>query len=378
MLGGITFTTLRHTSVAVSNRTVWNFAEISDDQGLSAVVEISCRGDVIGPLASLMRLLTGRPIRDEAALPQMVGITPAEIGSDLTLATAVSALRTAAKDIQAQRQGVALAQALGGQSVLDVELYANINRCLFATARRPADFAAFAERAVVDGFRTVKCAPFDDVGPNASASEALEFARPGLDRVAAVRRAIGPDITLLVDCHSRFDRVSAPAVADQLAELDVGWFEEPVDPQREPKNLAEIAARVRIPVAGGEHAYGAGFFQRLVASRAVEIAMPDIKHCGGVGEAVRTAKLVAGHGGRTSLHGPSGPVSILAGAHVTAAMPSALPLEFGVYECPWRADLIDPPEHVHNGRLHFPGGPGLGVRLNPTVLQRHGHDWRPA
>ena len=84
---------------------------------------------------------------------------------------------------------------------------------------------------------------------------------------------------------------------------------------------------------------------------------------------------MARQGGRTSLHGPSGPVSILAGAHVTAAMPSAMPLEFGVYECPWRADLIDPPERIHNGRLHLPPGPALGARLNPRALQRHGQAW---
>ncbi|MYD93007.1 MAG: hypothetical protein F4Y02_04805, partial [Chloroflexi bacterium] len=65
-------------------------------------------------------------------------------------------------------------------------------------------------------------------------------------------------------------------------------------------------------------------------------------------------------------------------AHVTAAMPAALPLEFGAYECPWRAELIDPPEHVHNGCLHLPTGPGLGARLNPSVLNAHGHGWSPA
>ena len=203
------------------------------------------------------------------------------------------------------------------------------------------------------------------------------MARPGLDRLAATRNAIGPDITLLVDCHSRFDLASAPAVADELARLDVGWFEEPVNPERDPEALAEIAGRVSMPVAGGEHAYGAEFFQRLVVSRAVDVGMPDIKHCGGVREAVRAAKLVARQGGRTSLHGPSGPVSILAGAHVTAAMPAALPLEFGAYECPWRADLIDPPEHVHNGRRHLPATRGLGARLNPSVLKAHGHGWSP-
>ena len=68
-------------------------------------------------------------------------------------------------------------------------------------------------------------------------------------------------------------------------------------------------------------------------------------------------------------------MSILAGAHVTAAMPAALPLEFGVYECPWRAELIDPPEEIDSGRLSLPTAPGLGARLNPTALQRHGHNW---
>ena len=374
----ITLTSLRCASVTVNDRTQWNFAEIGDDQGLTAVVETTSGGDVVSHLTPLMQAVKDRPIGDEADLVGIAGLEPRQLHQDFALATAVSALRTALVDIQAQREGVPLTRALGGQPVAAVELYANTNRHLLGTDRRPRDFAATAERAVRDGFRTVKCTPFDEVVPGDPAADHLDLARSGLDRLAAVRRAVGPDITVLVDCHSRFDLASAPIVADDLAQLDVGWFEEPVNPERDPTGLAAIAARVRIPVAGGEHAYGAEFFQRLVASRAVEIAMPDIKHCGGVREAVRAAKLVARRGGRTSLHGPSGPVSILAGGHVTAAMPAALPLEFGAYECPWRADLLDPPEHIHSGRLILPTAPGLGARLNPTTLQRYGHDWRRA
>ena len=371
----ITLTSLRCASVTVNDRTQWNFAEIGDDQGLTAVVETTSGGDVVSHLTPLMQAVKDRPIGDEADLVGIAGLEPRQLHQDFALATAVSALRTALVDIQAQREGVPLTRALGGQPVAAVELYANTNRHLLGTDRRPRDFAATAERAVRDGFRTVKCTPFDEVVPGAPAADHLDLARPGLDRLAAVRRAVGPDITVLVDCHSRFDLASAPIVADDLAQLDVGWFEEPVNPERDPTGLAAIAARIRIPVAAGEHAYGAGFFQQLVATRAVAVAMPDIKHCGGVREAVRAARLVARHGGRTSLHGPSGPVSILAGAHVTAAMPSALPLEFGVYECPWRSDLIDPPELVRNGRLHLPTGPGLGARLSPAALQRHGQTW---
>lgn len=376
MADGIILASLRFASVTVNDRTRWNFAEIGDDQGLTAVVEITSGGDVAGRLSPLMQTVKGCPIHHEADVAGAAGLEPRQPGRDFALATAVSALRSALVDIQAQRNGVSLTEALGGAPRTAVELYANTNRHLLTTERRPRDFAFTAERAVRAGFRTVKCTPFDEVVSGAPAADHLSLARAGLDRLAAVRSAVGPDIRLLVDCHSRFDLASAPVVAEELALLDVGWFEEPVQPTREPETLARIAAQVAIPVAGGESGYGADFFQRLAARRAVEIAMPDIKHCGGVGEAVQAARLVARQGGRTSLHGPSGPVSILAGAHVTAAMPSALPLEFGVYECPWRSDLVDPPELVHNGDLHLPTGPGLGARLNPTALARNGHGWR--
>ena len=378
MAESVILAALRYASVAVNRRTEWHFAELGDEQGLTAVVETTSGGNVVDRLTPLVQALAGHPIRGEADVARIAGLRHSQITQDFALATAVSALRTAVFDIQAQRDGLSLTRALGGRPVESVELYANTNRHLLTTDRRPADFAATAGRAVRDGFRTVKCTPFDEVDPSVPGANLIELARPGLDRLAAARSAIGPDITLLVDCHSRFDLASAPAVADELARLDVGWFEEPVNPERDPEALAEIASRVSMPVAGGEHAYGAEFFERLVAARAVEVAMPDIKYCGGVSEAVRAATLVARHGGQTSLHGPSGPVSIVAGAHVTAVMPAALPLEFGVYECPWRAELIEPPEHVHGGRLHLPTSPGLGARLNPSVLQAHGHGWRPA
>ncbi len=377
MAESVVLASLRVACVTVNSRTEWDFAEIGDDQGLTAVVEFTSRREVKSRLIRLMQALIGQPIRDEAEVAVRAGLTNGQVMRDFALATAVSAVRNALVDIRAQRDGLSLTRALGGQSVDSVELYANTNRHLLTTARRPRDFAAVAERAIRDGFRTIKCTPFDEVDPRDPGADLVELARPGLARLVAARSAIGPDITLLVDCHSRFDLASATAVAAELAKLDVGWFEEPVNPERDPEALAEIASRVSMPVAGGEHAYGAEFFERLVASRAVDVAMPDIKYCGGVSEAVRAARLVARQGGRTSLHGPTGPVSILAGGHVTAAMPAALPLEFGVYECPWRADLVDPPEHVHNGRLHLPTGPGLGARLNPSVLQAHGHGWSP-
>ncbi|MCH8310303.1 MAG: hypothetical protein IIB17_07390 [Chloroflexi bacterium] len=198
----------------------------------------------------------------------------------------------------------------------------------------------------------------------------------GLARVAAVRNAIGSDARLLVDCHSRFQRDTAPLIAEELAKLDVGWFEEPVQPTSSLGELVEIADEVPMPVAGGEIGYGADFFDELVASRAAAVVMPDIKYCGGVGEAATAGRRTIAAGGGFSLHCPSGPISLLASGHVSAAVDGSMPLEHAVYEADWRADILEPPEIVRDGRLWMPGGPGLGATLNRDLANRFGRTWK--
>ena len=170
---------------------------------------------------------------------------------------------------------------MGGETRGRVSLYANINRGLFATSRTPDDFAKAAERAVGEGFRAVKCAPFDEVAPGDDSAEAVRQARFGIQRVAVVRDAVGPDVTLMVDCHGRFDVESAVVVAEELAELGVDWFEEPVRPNEHPADSARIAACVSMTVAGGEMGYGEEVFADLIEGKAVEVIMPDVMFCGG-------------------------------------------------------------------------------------------------
>ena len=208
-------------------------------------------------------------------------------------------------------------------------------------------------------------------------AEILELAEPGLRRVAAIVEAVGESATVLVDCHSRFEVHAAPVIGDRLAELGVGWFEEPLDPVKYPGELTVIADSSKIPLAGGENGYGADFFEGLVTAKAVETVMPDVKHCGGVAEAYRAGVSAVRAGGRVSLHSPSGPLSQLAGAHVTAAVPGAFNLEHAVNEVPWRAELLFPPEVIRDGRLEIPEGVGLGAELDRAMVERHGRTWRP-
>ena len=361
-------------SVVVTPRTEWTFACIRDSAGASADVEITAGDpteDVVRMVAEAVDSLRGATIAGEADVPRLLGLNESRLRHDFTTATAVSALRTGVSIIQSVNHGISLTEALGGEPLASVPLYANINRGLFGTPRTPSDFANAAERAVREGFKAVKCAPFDEM----SSGDEVAQARPGIGRVAAVRDAVGADVTLLVDCHSRFDIESAVIVAEELAGLGASWFEEPVQPMEDPDGMARVAERVPMAVAGGEKGYGEELFADLVAQGAVSVIMPDVKHCGGVAVAARAGRAAIDAGGGVSLHSPSGPVSLLASGHVTASMPGAMPLEHAVYEADWRADLLSPPERVEDGRLHFTGSPGLGAELRWDLLRQSGRVW---
>ena len=378
MYDSIVLDRVRFAAVRVSRATEWNFAEVFDRHGARAVAEfgISTRApEVADRIAELVGLLAGVPLADDETVVNAAGIdtnllTPISITS-----VAVSAVRSAVTILQALHAGVSLTERLGGTPKESVELYANINRSLLNRDRSPSSFGSTAERVAGRGFRTIKCAPFEEVDGSKTGESAIEAARTGLERVAAVRSAIGPDVRLLVDCHRRFDLASAPRVAEELVKLDVGWFEEPVDPFTQADAMAKIAGQVSMPVAGGEGLYGLESFERLLEKRAAHVVMPDVMFCGGASEAHRIGLLAHRLGAGFSPHSPSGTVPLVTSAHICAALPDPMPLEHAVDEAPWRHELLDPPERVEDGRLWLPSGAGLGATLNAAAIDRLGRRW---
>ncbi len=370
---------LKFHAVPVTERTEWAFAEVSDGD-TAYIVEITAGAatkQVADHLTQMVPKLRQHAIEDESKVAALLSIVPDWLQSDHSLAVAVSSLRTAVVGLQAAHDAQGLTKFLGGETQDSVPLYANINRSLLGVRRTPSDFAAAAERAASEGFATIKCAPFDDIAYGQATDAILEAAVIGVARVEAVRAAIGPDVDIFVDCHSCFDEESAVIIADKLAESNIAWFEEPIPPATGLRELARVATKISQPMAGGEDGYGEEFFTDLLASGALRILMPDIKYCGGVAEACRASRAVIQAGGSASLHNPSGPVSQLASASVTAAVAGSMPLEHAVYEAEWRAEVLSPPERIENGRFRFPEGGDGGVALNIDLVQAKGRSWTP-
>ena len=285
----------------------------------------------------------------------------------LPAVTAFSAIEQAMWDLAGQAAGIPAYAFFGGRLRETVPVYANINR---ATNRRtPEDFAQNAGRAVAAGFRAVKAAVFDDFSCDAEPGDRQAKLDLGVERLTAMRDAIGDEVDLLVDCHSRFQldlstTDLAVEVAQRLEPLRLGWYEEPIDPARVDETAA-IKDRIAQRLAGGELLFGREGFEPLCRRRAVDVIMPDVKHCGGALELKKIAALAETYGVEVSPHSPSGPVSTAAGAHIAATLPNFQRLEHAWGEADWRADLLSPPERFEQGELVLSERPGWGFDFNP-------------
>ncbi len=361
-------TNLRACAVHVNHRGNWVFVQVETDAGLVGTGEASHSTDdhaLVAAVARLRSRLTGRDPSEIEALFREI----ARPNAGMVTWTAFSAIEQALWDILGQAAGMPVYQLLGGRCVPALRLYANVNRA--AADRDPIAYAECARRAVEDGFRAVKCAPFDDVSwQTLDHPEGRRALERGLERVRRVREAIGDAVELAVDCHNRFDVPTARRVARELAPLRLYWLEAPVPPW-EPTALLQVKEGLGTRLVAGEELLGRAAFRPLFESRAVDVAMFDVKHTGGLLESKKIAALAEVHGIAVSPHSPAGPVAHVAAAHLCSTLPNFLTLEYAWGEVPWRADLVNGAEEIRDGCLILPERPGLGLTLNARVLAEH-------
>jgi galactonate dehydratase len=361
-------TDIRPTIVHVNQRGDWVFLEVHTDIGLTGLGEASHSLNdalLLATIGLFRERLVGRSPFQIEAIRQDLG----RLDGGRVTHTALSAIECALWDVLGQRLGVPIHALFGGALRDRIRLYANINR--HVTDRSPEGFARAACQAVGEGFTALKLAPFDELRRSDHVRTGPRAAwRPGVERVEAVRAAIGDRIELAVDCHGRMEPSEAITVARALAQFDLLWFEEPV-PHRFIDALARVTHAVPMPTASAESVFGLEGFRPFLTRPVVDVIMPDIKHAGGlletktIGSAARMSQILV------APHNPSGPVATVASGHVVSTLNNLLILEYAWGEAPWRADLLTPAEPVRDGHLWLSNAPGLGYRLNEKTVAAH-------
>ncbi len=354
--------------VRVSERTTWMFVHLRTNLGLSGLGECSVgRRSELPELKEAFEAARGRSPFDIEAY-RAAGRELAATGGILE-ATAFSAIEQALWDLVGKAVDAPVHELTGGLLHQSLPAYANINRV--TRERTPKGFAANARAAVEDGFAAIKAAPFDGFPAlDAPATEVAAATDLGVACVEAIRAAVGPEVDLLIDCHSFFDVELAVDVARRLEPQSLAWYEEPVAPTDVAATKA-IERAIRQRMAGGEFLFGIEGFGPLCRERAVDVIMPDVKHCGGLLEARKIAAVAELDGVAVSPHNPSGPVATAASAQLCAGLPNFEILEMQWGEAAWRGDLVEPPERFEEGSIAVPEGPGLGIELNAAVAREY-------
>jgi galactonate dehydratase len=363
--------------VHVNQRGDWVHILIETDEGIIGIGEASHGG--FGPnrdalVEHILRTqcapaLMGKDPRHVIA--RFAELQPVAVG--LPGATAVSACEQALWDIAGQVAGVPVARLFGGDPTRPIPLYANINRAV--TDRTPAGFTQAAAAAVGEGFAAIKLAPFDGIVPREIRSAAMrQRVEIGLECVAGVRDAVRPDVMVMVDCHSAFDLGTAHWVAQELTGLGVTWIEEPI-PMADLDGLVALrgaAHALGAELVGGELAYGVAGVWPYLSRGALDVIMPDVKHCGGLHTLRVIADVASEQGVFVAPHNPSGPLATIASGQALAGVHEHRPLEIAWGEVPWRHELLSSAEDVSDGQLRLSDRAGLGVELNQRILMDHG------
>jgi len=188
--------------------------------------------------------------------------------------------------------------------------------------------------------------------------------REDLERVAAVRKAVGPKIRVMTDVNCAWTLSTAKQWGARLDEHDVYWLEEPLMPE-DVKAHAELARAIRVPIAVGETLFTKYSFRDYLEAGAVSIAQPDATKLLGIDEWLEVAALCSSYNVPVIPH-----TNVQQKLHVqlAAATPGCILVE-NCYES--LNEIWEEPVYVKDGLYTLPQEPGVGLQLRPSIVEKH-------
>ncbi|MCX8038359.1 MAG: mandelate racemase/muconate lactonizing enzyme family protein [Candidatus Sumerlaeia bacterium] len=289
---------------------------------------------------------------------------------DLPTRKTYRAVEIALLDALARYEGCPLSELMGGRKRNAIKLYGSAGMYM-----APERYAQEAAAIAAMGFPAYKMRA--GLGPDAD-----------LKTVELMRRAIGPDIGLMIDAHTwwrmgdrsyPFDTVQA--LSECMAAYHPVWLEEPLPPE-DHAAYRQLRNRSGVKLASGEHEPDDAGFLDLIASEAVDYVQMDLFCQGGLPTARRVFESVQQKELRFAFHSWGTALEVLTAAHLGICWPETVVewLEYPCYSKPGRAgmypfplsdEILNEPLEIRDGHLIVPDGPGLGIAINEKVIETY-------
>ncbi len=330
---------------------------------------------------------TGKAKTTEAAVYEferwLKGKDPTEIvrnwyayyrGSRYPLGTAtmaaLSAIEQALWDISGKACGLPIYKMLGGPFRDKIRVYAS------GYLAQPRHFdidglplVQAAKAAMEAGFAGIKITPQPDDYQEKSPQQVL---RDSIERVCAVREALGDDADICLDYHGRsFSPVEAIKLAKAIEPYHPLFLEEPALTET-PDSLVEVKMQTTIPIAGGERCISRDRLREILEKRAVHILQPEPTANGGILETIKWAAMAELHHIVIAPHQACSPISLMTCMHIDACIPNFLIQECNVdLTSSFIREVFTNLPILDNGYLKLPEGPGLGIELNEEAAAKY-------
>lgn len=299
------------------------------------------------------------------------------------ISSAVAGIDQALWDIAGKVRGAPVHELLGGPVRDRMRVYAWIGGDRTGDYT-PETIAAEAREQVQKGFTALKmnaCSQMAPIDTPAKADEVIE-------RVEAVRHAIGQERDIAVDFHGRVSRAMSRRLLPMLEPYQLMFVEEPSLPEY-PEAIREFAQLTSVPIATGERLFSRWDYKHIIQS-GIAVVQPDPSHAGGISETRRIAAMAETYDVLVAPHSAIGPIGLAASLQVDFAAPNAFIQEQGVgYSDPGvdntGSDILDyladrSVFDYEDGFVARPTKPGLGIEVDADAVERaghRGHSWTP-
>ena len=182
-----------------------------------------------------------------------------------------------------------------------------------------------ANRKVAEGWRFVR---FDIPTQGPDCFDPRTALRECVAQVAAVREAVGEEIEIIIDVHTRLDPVDAVDALPSFGTIAAVFCGRSRFARKAPPPCAGCGNRLAVPIAVGEQYHSKWAFQDVIENDWTDFARMDLCIAGGITEALKIAGWCEAHSIAVAPHNPLGPVSTAACLHLDLALSN-----FAVQEC---------------------------------------------
>jgi galactonate dehydratase len=350
------------------------FVEVNTDEGITGWGEVTAGSPRALPIAAGLQHVSDLIEGDDPRLIEMIWNkifrAYTYMGSRGLTTNMISAIDIALWDIRGKVLGLPISELFGGPVREGIPIY-----CHPQGGSSIEDTAQHARAIVETGQKALKIDPFqpkheEETNGYLSGKLSAETENLGVERIAAIREAVGPDIEVMVDCHGRFDVPTAIRLARALEPYNLFWFEEPV-PVESTHALRQVRENISVPISVGERLHTRWEFIPILENELADFIMPDVTWTGGITEIKKIATMAEAYYIPISPHDASGPINVLAGAHAMASVPNHYRVETSKAKLNAYDRFIDYPLDIRGDKIYLSDRPGLGIELDKDYMRAH-------